>query len=62
MVTYPSKNIAAQLWQINGTRHTHGIKNQDRQGWEKFNQIFLLLSTNVKLCVSSVIPIMHVKS
>ncbi len=33
----------------------------DKYG-EKLNQIFLLLSTNVILCVSSVLPIMHVKS
>jgi len=35
MVTYPSKNIASQLWQNKWTRHTHGIKKQDRQGREK---------------------------
>lgn len=28
---------------------------------KKLNQIFLLLSTNVKLCISGVIPIMHVE-
>ncbi len=32
----------------------------DKDG-EKLNQIFLLIYTNMILCISSVIPIMHLK-